>query len=319
MKKVKLLLAASLVSLAGIFAGRAQDPYMSLKNSMPMFFNPASAGDEQDTRVAVCYRNHYPASGNGFATYSAAFDTYFDRSNSGFGIMFSSDQLGSKAYSYNTLSLFYSYKIQTGESTSLRAGLEVNPYYGIFDPGSLSFPDMINPDGVTDPNSFPYDRLSSLGIDFGCGALFSSKAFEAGASVRHIGSGGKNVYWARPLRLFVQAEWHIPIFGGPVYRPRTGVSRYLENSLLTPLAFLNTQNGTTLWGVGAFYHFLNFEAGVYERHNTDFNAFTTSFRIAFFSDVMNIDYTFDLGYTGKNFRGLSTSSHEIGVVLKFSR
>jgi type IX secretion system PorP/SprF family membrane protein len=318
MKRVKLSLVACLLSLAGIFAGHAQDPYLSVKNSMPMFFNPAYAGNEQDTRIAICYRNHYPASGNGFATYSAAFDIYFDRSNSGLGIMFASDQLGSKAYSYNTASLFYSYRIQTGESTSLRAGLEVNPYYGIFDPASFSFPDMINPDGSTDPNSFPYDRQSSLGIDFGCGAMFFSEMFEAGASVRHLGNGGKNLYWTRPLRIFAQAEWHVPILGGPAYRPRTGLSRYLENSLLTPLAFLNMQNGTTLWGVGAFYHFLNFEVGVYERHNTAFNAFTTSFRIGFFSDAMDIDYTFDLGYTGKNFRGLSTSSHEIGVVFKFS-
>jgi hypothetical protein len=40
--------------------------------------------------------------------------------------------------------------------------------------------------------------------------------------------------------------------------------------------------------------------------------------VGYTSDIMDVHYIFDLGFTGKNFRGLATSSHEVGLVFKFS-
>jgi type IX secretion system PorP/SprF family membrane protein len=306
------------VFLCIVLSANAQDPYLSIKPAMPMFFNPAYAGNEYYTRATLNYRNHYPASGMDFATYSASFDTYIDRYNSGVGITIMSDQLGSKAYSYTSAGLVYSYKIAVGESSSIKAGLMANLYYGINDPNSLIFPDMINPDGSTDPNQFTYERQSAFGADFGVGGLFNSDLFEAGAAVYHLGKEDKHVYWSRPLRVYAHAEWKIPILSGVKYGLSRGLVRYLENSTLQPGIFLIRQSETTLVGVGAFYHFLNFNFGLYSRQNFKFNSFTTSFHIGYVSDIMDVHYIFDLGFTGKNFRGLATSSHEVGLIFKFS-
>ncbi|MDR1896397.1 MAG: PorP/SprF family type IX secretion system membrane protein [Prevotellaceae bacterium] len=315
MLKVKAYICV--IFLCAASSLQAQDPYLAIKPAMPLWFNPAYAGNEYYTRATLNYRNHYPASGTGFATYSASFDTYIDRYNSGLGITLMSDQLGSKSYSYSSAGLFWSYKITTGSSSYIKAGLTGNIFYGINDPNSLLFPDMINPDGTTDPNLFTYDRLSTFGADFGFGALFSSNFFETGAAIHHLGREDKNLYWSRPVRIFAHAEWYIPIFGKTRYSTRKGFTYYLKESALKPNIFVTHQAKVTLWGVGLAYQFLNFNAGVSSRQNFKLNSFTTSFHIGYFSDIMEIHYAFDLGVTGKNFRGLATSSHEIGIVFKF--
>ncbi|MDR1130000.1 MAG: PorP/SprF family type IX secretion system membrane protein [Prevotellaceae bacterium] len=304
--------------LSTVLLANAQDPYLSIKPAMPLFFNPAYAGNEYYTRATLNYRNHYPSSGTDFATYSASFDTYIDRYNSGAGIVIMSDQLGSKAYSYTSAGLVYSYRIAVGESNYVKAGLMANFYYGINNPNGLTFPDMINPDGSVDPNQYTYERQSAFGVDFGFGGLYNSDYFETGAAIYHLGKENRYVYWSRPLRVYAHAEWKIPILGGAKYMPSRGLVRYLENSTLQPGIFLIHQSETTLLGVGALYHFLNFNIGLYSRQNFKINSFTTSFHVGYTSDIMDVHYIFDLGFTGKNFRGLATSSHEVGLVFKFS-
>jgi type IX secretion system PorP/SprF family membrane protein len=301
-----------------VFPTNAQDPYLSIKPAMPLFFNPAYAGNEYYTRATLNYRNHYPASGTSFATYSASFDTYIDRYNSGIGIVLMSDQLGSKSYSYTSAGLVYSYKIAVGQSNHIKAGLMANPYYGTNNPNDLTFPDMINPDGTVDPNRFTYERQSTFGIDFGFGGLFNSDRFETGAAIYHLGKENKYVYWSRPLRIYAHAELKIPVLAGAKYMSTRGISGYLENSVLKPGIFFIHQADVTLLGAGALYHFMNFNLGLYSRQNFGLNSFTTSFHVGYVSDIMDVHYIFDLGITGKNFRGLATSSHEIGLIFKFA-
>ncbi|MDR3217420.1 MAG: PorP/SprF family type IX secretion system membrane protein, partial [Dysgonamonadaceae bacterium] len=281
------------------FIMKAQDPYLSIKQAMPLFFNPACAGNEYYTRATLNYRNHYPASGNSFATYSASFDKYFDRYNSGIGVTLMSDQLGNKAYSYSSAGLFYSYKITTGKSSYIKAGLMGNLFYGINAPNNLTFPDMINPDGTTQTDGgITYENSSAFGADFGFGTLFYSDYFEAGAAVYHLGKENKYEYWSRPMRIYAHAEWKIPILGINKYAPSTGLNRYLENSILMPNVFFIRQGKITLWGAGALYQFLNFNLGIYSRQNFNMNSFTPSFHIGYISDIMDVHYVFELGFTG---------------------
>ena len=296
----------------------AQDPYLGSRHSMPLHFNPAFAGNEYDTRAILNYRNHYPTSGTSFMTYSATFDTYLDSYNSGVGISIMTDQLGSKVYSYNAAGLFYSYKITTGKTSSVKLGLMSNLFYGVNDPNGLKFPDMINPDGSTSPNMFAYDKQTSFGVDFGFGALYNTEFFELGGALYHIGSPNKYTYWNRPMRAYAHAEWRIPIFGGTVYSPRMGLSHYLSNSTLSPSVYFMHQGKITLYGVGALYNFMNFNIGLYSRQNLKMDSFTGSFHFGYISDVLEAHYIFDMGFSGSNFRGLTTSSHEIGLVFKFS-
>ncbi|MDR0725416.1 MAG: PorP/SprF family type IX secretion system membrane protein [Prevotellaceae bacterium] len=300
------------------FLTNAQDPYLSIKPAMPMLFNPAYAGNEYYTRASLSYRNHYPASGTAFATYSASFDKYIDKYNSGIGLALMNDQFGSKTYSYTSASLVYSYRITVGQSNFIKAGLMANLYYGTNNPNDLTFADMINPDGTVEPNPFTYDKQSAFGADFGFGGLFNSDYFEAGAAVYHLGKENKSVYWSRPLRIYAHAEWEIPIFSSAKYVPSRGITRYLENSTLKPNIFFIRQAEVNLFGAGALYNFLNFNLGLYSRQNFRFNSFTTSFHVGYISDIMDVHYVFDLSFTGKNYRGINTSSHEIGLVFKFS-
>jgi type IX secretion system PorP/SprF family membrane protein len=311
------ILYLTLALTASGVAALAQDPFLTIRRAMPLYFNPAYAGDEYFTRATLNYRNHYPASGNGFATYSASFDTYLANYNSGLGITLMSDQLGSHTYSYSSAGLYYSYRLSLGEKIHIRAGLLANLFYGVNNPSDLLFPDMINYDGSVAPNSYTYDRQTNFGADFGTGLLFQSPIVEGGLSVSHIGKQSDAVYWLRPLRIYAHAEFSIPILSGDNYTHRQGLAYYFEQSELKPTLYLWHQGNVTMWGAGAMYSFLNFNLGLYSRQNFKLNAFTTSFHLGYVSDLMDVHYIFDLGFTGVNFRGLTTSSHEIGVIFKF--
>ena len=308
-----------LLSMLCFSALQAQDPLISIRSAAPMYFNPASTGNEYFTRVGLDYRNHYPVAGASFISYTASFDTFIEKFNSGLGVMILSDQLGSKTFAYNSANIAYSYRIKINESSVLRTGISGNLFYGINDPNGLVFPDMINPGGGdVSPNDFTYDKSSSFGVDFGAGALFDAKRFEAGIAVFHLGNRSDLAYWQRPLRIYAHAEMKIPLFARKTYRPQSEIETLVKgSSLLTPRIFYLHQGTLKQWGVGAMFQISTFKFGLYSRQDLRFRSATFSAQIGYSADILEIGYLFDMGMIGNTFSGLSTASHELCVIFKF--
>lgn len=296
---------------------KAQDPLLVMQQTVPLYVNPALAGDEYYTRVALNYRNHYPAVGNAFVTYTGTVDYYYDRVNSGLGLMFMADQLGSTNFGYTSVSFAYSYKLSLSEDKSLRFGLAPNLYYGYRNTNGLVFPDMINTDGTFLPNDVPYDNENKMGFDFSTGVVYNSKDFLLGASVFHLGSPNDSIYWNRPLRFFAHGELRIPLLASRSYVPQSNLKNIVRRTEIRPNVYFFHQGKVTMLGTGAFLQVSNFNLGLFSRQTLNFKTVTFSAQVGYISDLLEIHYAMDVGRLSNNFQGIPASSHEISLVIKF--
>lgn len=300
--------------------GKAQDPLLSISQVVPLYLNPASTGNEYYTRVALDYRNHFPGIGNSFVTYSASFDMYLDNYNSGIGLMLIGDQLGSKAFTYTSAAFSYAYRIQMGRHSALRAGLMGSYYYASRNPNDLVFPDMVDNEGALSPNSLTYARSSYSGVDFGTGVTYETDVFKVGAAVYHLGSPGDSAYWHRPLKLFTHAEMRIPLSGNEGFNraPRSNLSTLLRQAELRPILYFLHQGQTNLFGLGSYFQFGGFNTGLFARQDFGLRSMTFSVQVGYSSDLLEAYYMMDIGSLGATFSGMSTSSHELGIIIRFA-
>ena len=71
----------------------AQDPQFTQFYAAPLYLNPAFAGSAYAPRLTANYRNQWPAITN-YVTTMVGFDHYFERINSGVGLIISNDNQG---------------------------------------------------------------------------------------------------------------------------------------------------------------------------------------------------------------------------------
>src|SRR5882757_8483359 len=70
---------------------QAQDTQYSQFYSNALYLSPAFAGAEQNTRAFCVSRYQWPSLDASFLSYTASVDHYFDKYNSGVGIIINSD------------------------------------------------------------------------------------------------------------------------------------------------------------------------------------------------------------------------------------
>ncbi|MDR1054625.1 MAG: PorP/SprF family type IX secretion system membrane protein [Prevotellaceae bacterium] len=301
-----------------IYQGYSQDALLLLKDQNPSYLNPALTGYEDYTRISLVYRNHFPAADKGFVTYSTSFDTYLKNFNSGIGLAIMRDQPGSKAYTYNNAMLSYSYRITIGEGKSIRAGLLGNFYYSSKDPSKLTFPDMVNIDGSTNVNDEPYNKSKAIGLDIAAGVIYNSQRVTIGMAVYHIGNKNDSSYHHRQLKYSAHLEWRIPLYNKQTYaNPQKGFQSILKQAYIKPNAYYWQQAYSKILGIGIELYTNNLRLGINSRQDTKFKSMIISTRIGFVAAFMEIDYIFDIGRLGSNLRGLSATSHELGIIFKF--
>ncbi|MBN7811410.1 type IX secretion system membrane protein PorP/SprF [Algoriphagus sp. H41] len=102
----------------------AQDIQYSQYYANPIYLNPAFTGSTGLTRAGVNFRNQWPAMDESFVAYTAYFDHYEEKLNSGFGLIFQGAQESFTETSLNEIGLVYSYRLQLGEKSYLQAGMQ---------------------------------------------------------------------------------------------------------------------------------------------------------------------------------------------------
>ena len=199
----------------------AQDPQFSQFYAAPMYLNPAFAGSALAPRVTVNYRNQWPAVTN-YVTSMVSVDHYFDRYNSGVGLMLQSDNQGQGRIRSTDIGLQYSYQIQLAEQTFVRLGVQgsyVNRSINWF---GLTFGDQYNNGGFTgNPTTDPVVSNGSPTLsylDFSTGGLLYSDWYWIGVAAHHIGRPSQGVFVLSdesrlPMKGSVHAGLRIPFAG----------------------------------------------------------------------------------------------------------
>src|SRR5688572_33055664 len=111
---MRRLLFFAILGLMGTNAF-AQDPQFSQYYQAPLYMNPGFTGITPQQRIVLNHRIQWPNLPQAFVTTAASYDIWVDELKSGFGILFTTDKMGSAGWRTTTVSLPYSYKIRVSD------------------------------------------------------------------------------------------------------------------------------------------------------------------------------------------------------------
>ena len=181
-KRIIYLVGLSFIILTDSFG---QDPTFSQFYANALYLSPSFAGATNEYRLAVNYRDQWPAVPGVFNTYSISFDKAMPNFNSGIGVLATYDVAGSGNLSTTNIGLLYSYDFNINKEWHIRPGVEFKFYYLGLDIGKLVFNSQITGSGtspsVTPP---PFDNVAD--IDFATSALVYNSRTCAGFTLDHL-------------------------------------------------------------------------------------------------------------------------------------
>lgn len=221
------------------FMGRmlAQDPQFSQFYSTYLYLAPSFSGLAENNRFSLNYRNQWPEITNSFVTYTASFDKYFDKFNSGLGVMVMQDEAGTGRLRSTNVGLYYSYDFKITPTWHLRPGLGF-----IYTERAINFNDLLWNDQISAtgnaPSSSEVPPMNHVGdIDFSTSALGYSGNFWFGFAVDHLLRPNQSFYFYddaenNPARVPLKYSF----FGGTKFLKNENLLRPIPTSV--QIAFL---------------------------------------------------------------------------------
>lgn len=294
----------------------AQDPQFSQYYQAPLYMNPGFTGITPQQRVVFNQRVQWPNLPQAFVTSALSYDIWVDELKSGFGLLFTTDKMGSAGWRTTTASLLYSFKVRLNDKLVFSPGIQFG--YGIngLDRNRLRLGDGLEFNGQSlDPD------LARLGnqqyFDIGSGFLIYSRVFWFGAAFNHMNRPNLSILNTTsrlPMKTTFHAGARISLYNGP---RTTGKVSYV-----TPSLIYRIQGPINQLDVGVNYHIDPVSIGLWYRGKPfDENVIGTInqdaliFTMGLYLKNLNIGYSYDF-----NVSALSTSaggSHEISLVYEF--
>lgn len=302
-----------------------QDPIFSQYYNAPMLVNSAFAGNSTSPNVSTIYRNQLPGIPNAFQTLAASYDQYFERYNSGFGLVLSNDAAGSGALNTTKVAGVYSYKLQFGNNANLKGSIDFGLGQRRLNWDKFVFFDALDPEfGVNLPNGVkiesaeirPEDQSFNY-ADLGLGLLYFSRNYYLGASFGHINSPRNSFLSANTNAVKVNNELKLrtSIQAGASYY-FGGAKRDNSDAVnfIAPHFLLVAQGGFTQINAGIYSEVNSFISGLAYRNagsNGDAVIATFGARVGQYK----ITYSFDYNVSGLAFNGYG--SHELSFLINF--
>lgn len=294
----------------------AQDPQFSQYYQAPLYLNPGFTGITPQQRAVFNHRVQWPNLPQAFSTFAASYDIWVDELRSGFGILATTDRMGSAGWRTTTVGLNYSYKVRLSDKLVFSPGLYFG--YGIngLDRTKLRLGDGLEFDGISlDPD------LNRLGnqqyFDFGSGFLLYSRVLWLGAAFHHMNTPNLSI-----LNGVSRLPMKTTIHGGARISLNSGFRNQSNASYLTPSFIFRSQGPITQMDVGLNYHVDPVSVGVWYRGKPwESNVIGTVqqdalvFTLGLYLTNITVGYSYDF-----NVSELSTTSggaHEISVIYEF--
>lgn len=309
-----LLLVGVLLSVAT--QAVSQDPQFSQYYQSPLYLNPGFTGITNQQRATFIHRIQWPELPQSFATFAASYDIWVDELRSGFGILATTDKMGSAGWRTTTVNLNYSYKVRLNEKLVFSPGLSFG--YGIngLDRSKLSLGDGLEFNGVSlDPD---LQRLGNTQyFDFSSGFVMYSKTLFFGAAFNHMNTPNLSILNGE-TRLPMKMVFH----GGGRITLNGGIRTVAKPSYLTPSFVYRIQGPSSQLDVGVNYHIDPVSVGVWYRgkpfETTVKNTIQQDaliFTMGIYLKSLTIGYSYD--FTTSQLSTASGGAHEISLVYEF--
>ncbi|PLX10524.1 MAG: hypothetical protein C0594_04830 [Marinilabiliales bacterium] len=296
----------------------SQDPEFSQFYANRLYLNPAFAGEVICPRVAMNYRNQWPALGSTYVTYSASYDQYVDFLQGGIGFHVFRDVQGDGAITSTYASLMYAYTFPVNRNFSVKAALQYSVYQRRL-AWDFVFPSMIHPlYGVIYPDT-EYDTQMEeyLGdfnvnkwLDVSAGMLGFSKDYYFGIAVHHLTQPTES--FRENSDAVLPAKW-TGHFGTNI--PITGRNLKKGELFISPNILYQQQMNFQQLNYGIYANRKNFVVGVWLRQNFNFHYDSFIVLLGFSHDKIKTAYSYDL--TISQLRNQTLGAHEVSVIYQF--
>lgn len=294
----------------------AQDPQFSQYYQSPLYLNPGFTGITNQQRATFIHRIQWPNLPQAFSTYAASYDIWVDELRSGFGILATTDKMGSAGWRTTTVNLNYSYKVRLNEKLVFSPGLSFGYGTNGLDRSKLQLGDGLEFNGVSlDPS------LQQLGntqyFDFSAGFVLYSKSLFFGSAFSHINTPNLSVLSSEarlPMKVVVHGGGRITLNGG--------IRTVARASYLTPSFVYRVQGTSSQFDLGLNYHVDPVSIGVWYRGKPFENSVTNSvqqdaliFTMGIYLKSLTVGYSYD--FTTSQLSTASGGAHEISLVYEF--
>ncbi len=298
----------------------AQDIQFTQFYASPTILAPSFAGMTGGSRVALNYRDQWPSLPGTFVTYGLAFDHYFPRMRSGFGLLVLRDQAGEGPLSLTNVGLVYSYDFQINKDWHIRPGVNFNYNQRGLKFSELTMGDQVvlgGPNAQTSIEVPPLDHVNY--IDAYASVLAYSDQYWGGFSVEHL---------MRPNESLSAGEatkgLKVSVFGGMKINLAPRSSR-IEEGILLAFNYKAKENSDQL-DLGVYYNKNPLVIGAWFRGipvlmdktgNKYENIDAVAFLIGYKLTNLHIGYSYD--FTISELMDHSGGSHEISVIYEFNQ
>lgn len=298
----KLLIWFFIVS-AG--AASAQDPQFTQFYANPLYLNPAFAGTARCPRVALNYRNQWPALSGTFVTYTASYDQHVDALGGGLGLLVLQDKAGESTLTTTNVSGMYSYQLNVTREFSVKFGLQGTYFQKKVDWDKLTFGDMIDPRyGFIYETQELRPNENKNFWDFSAGILGYSNRYYGGVAVNHITEPEEFYIKAAPgSKLPMKITGHLGAII-PLGNSRDGTT------YISPNFLYQKQRDFEQYNIGVYIAKAPLVAGLWYRGSDSFIAL-----VGLQQGIFKFGYSYDV--TVSKLAKSSAGSHELSMGLQF--
>ncbi len=322
------------ILIVSSYTTQAQISHYSQFYTTPLFIGPSFAGLTGGSRVALNWRDQWPAVPGTFTTYSATFDHYFPRAKSGLGALVYRDKAGSGNLALTETGLQYSYKLKIGEKRGnsnnewfLQPGIYFKYSQRTIDFYKLTFGDMIRYDGATVSSTTENPPLPKKGyLDFATSLLGYTDKYWAGVTVDHLLRPDQSLTLEgkSKLPLKISAYGGIKILLSKRRNRFTQYGRTPES--LTFTTHYRYQNGYDQLDVGAYWSRDPIILGawfrgmpVLDKMNGGYQNIDAIIVLLGYSITKNLRIGYSYDITISKLLGNTGGAHEISLVYEFRK
>lgn len=194
------------------FGSYSQDPQFSQFYAIPLYLNPAFAGNTTQSRVSYNHRIQWPSIPGAFKSYAFSYDHNLSSVNSGIGLMFMRDKAGSGGLRFTNIGGMYSYTIRLDRRHAIRPGVRLSYTMRDIDFSKLEFGDQLIRGGGVSTSEQNTEKVSYM--DFTSGLVFYSTNYWIGAAFHHLNKPNQSLLGSEtnlPVKTSIHAGYNIPV------------------------------------------------------------------------------------------------------------
>lgn len=311
---INILFFCVLLSIS--WQGMTQDVEFSQYYANKVYLNPAFAGSDYDSRIAVGYRNQWPEINSAFETYSAAYDKFVDVIGGGVGLHVLQDKQGDGSINTTAISGIYSYLLPVSREVTMHAGFQGSLIQRKLSYQNITSPDMIDQffiNGSVAPLS-DMDQSFNLSrnyFDFSMGILTSYKRWFIGVAAHHLTQPNESFveesnYSRLPRKYTLHCGVNIPVYLRGLHR--------VEYSL-APSFLYQQQHGFRQLNYGLYLERRSVVFGTWYRNNLELDYDAIILQVGISKGVWQLAYSYDK--TVSKLIHVNTGAHELSLLFRF--